>query len=75
MYGATLLFPNDEMPYEVAATTWTNLIGCPKYKGAITLDAIRDFGKATWGNRRRAGRRPSPSPGPTPARTQLAAPR
>jgi len=49
MYGATLLFPNSEMPYAVAATTWTNLIGCPKYKGAITLDAIRDFGKATWG--------------------------
>lgn len=49
MYGATLLFPNSEMPYAVAATTWTNLIGCPKYKGAITLDAIRAFGKATWG--------------------------
>ncbi len=49
MYGGTLLFPNDNMDYEVAATTWTNLIGCPKYKGAITLDAIRDFGKATWG--------------------------
>ena len=49
MYGATLLFPNDKMPYEVAATTWTNLLGCPNYKGAITLDAIRDFGKATWG--------------------------
>ena len=49
MYGATLLFPNEKMPYEVAATTWTNLLGCPKYKGAITLDAIRDFGKATWG--------------------------
>ena len=28
MYGATLLFPNDNMPYEVAATTWTNLLGC-----------------------------------------------
>jgi hypothetical protein len=49
MYGATLLFPNDEMPYAVAATTWTNMLGCPKYKGAITLDAVRDFGKATWG--------------------------
>ena len=24
MYGATLLFPNDEMPYQVAATTWTD---------------------------------------------------
>jgi hypothetical protein len=49
MYGATLLFPNDEMPYEVAATTWTNMLGCPEYKGAITLDAIRAFGKETWG--------------------------
>jgi hypothetical protein len=49
MYGATLLFPNDKMPYEVAATTWTNLLGCPTYKGAATLDAIRAFGKATWG--------------------------
>jgi hypothetical protein len=49
MYGATLLFPNDRMPYEVAATTWTNMLGCPTYKGAITLDAIRAFGKLTWG--------------------------
>ena len=49
MYGATLLFPNEKMPYQVAATTWTNLLGCPTYKGAITLDAVRDFGKATWG--------------------------
>jgi Protein of unknown function (DUF3105) len=48
MYGATLLFPNENMPYEVAATTWRNLIGCNEYKGAITLDAIRDFGKQTW---------------------------
>ena len=49
LYGGTLLFPNEKMPYEVAATTWTNLIGCKSYKGAITLDAIRDFGKETWG--------------------------
>jgi Protein of unknown function (DUF3105) len=65
MYGATLLFPNDNMPYEVAATTWTNLIGCNEYKGAITLDAIRDFGKATWGQ----GPEPVaafPFTGPTP---------
>ena len=57
MYGATLLFPNENMPYEVAATTWSNLIGCNEYKGAITLDAIRDFGKQTWGKGPRAGRR------------------
>ncbi|MBW8060019.1 MAG: DUF3105 domain-containing protein [Solirubrobacterales bacterium] len=49
MFSATLLFPNEEMDYAVAATTWTNLLGCKEYKGAITLDAIRAFGKATWG--------------------------
>jgi hypothetical protein len=49
MYGAALLFPNDEMPFQVAATTWTNLLGCPTYEGAATLDAIRAFGRATWG--------------------------
>jgi uncharacterized protein DUF3105 len=67
MYGASLLFPNENMPYEVAATTWTNLIGCNEYKGAITLDAIRDFGKVTWG---KYGGEPVdafPHNGPTPA--------
>lgn len=49
MYGASLLFPNDRMDYEVAATTWTNLLGCPTYEGQATLDAIRAFGKSTWG--------------------------
>jgi hypothetical protein len=49
MYGASLLFPNDEMVYDVAATTWTNLLACREYKGAATLDAIRAFGKETWG--------------------------
>jgi hypothetical protein len=66
MYGATLLFPNGEMPYEVAATTWTNLLGCPTYEGAATLDAIRAFGKATWG---RYGGEPANAfslKGPTP---------
>ncbi len=38
-----LLFPNPRMPYEVAATAWTQLMGCKTYKGAKTLDAIRDF--------------------------------
>jgi hypothetical protein len=49
MWGGTLVFPNQNMPYEVAATTWTNLLGCNEYKGSITLDAIRAFGKETWG--------------------------
>lgn len=64
MYGGTLLFPNDNMDYEVAATTWTNMIGCPKYKGEITLDAIRDFGKTTWG--RYGGEGAGAVKGPTP---------
>jgi len=70
MYGATLLFPNDEMPYEVAATTWTNLIGCKTYKGAITLDAIRAFGRTTWG---KYGGEPVEAftfTGPTPAKPE-----
>jgi len=67
MYKGALLFPNENMNYEVAATTWRNLMGCPKYKGAVTLDAIRDFGKAHWGH----GREPATAfgfenPGPTP---------
>jgi hypothetical protein len=49
MYGAALMFPNDKMPYDVAAVTWTNIVTFPKYEGAKTLDAIRAFGKQTWG--------------------------
>jgi len=70
MYSGTLLFPNENMSYAVAATTWTNLLGCPEYKGAITLDAIRDFGKATWG---RYGGEPVNAfslKGPTPKKPQ-----
>jgi hypothetical protein len=49
MYGAALMFPYDEMVYDVAAATWTNLLTCREYKGPATLDAIRAFGKETWG--------------------------
>ena len=38
-----LFFPNSEMPYDVAVTAWTQLMGCDKYEGAATLDAVRDF--------------------------------
>ena len=55
------------MPYAVAATTWTNLLGCPAYKGAITLDAIRAFGKATWGKYGGEAAEDFPFTGPTPA--------
>lgn len=66
LYGAALLFPNDNMPYAVAATSWRNLIGCNEYKGAITLDALRDFGKQRWGHGRE-GAMGFPFTGPTPA--------
>jgi Protein of unknown function (DUF3105) len=38
-----LFFPNPDMPYEVAVTAWTKLMGCETYEGAATLDAIRAF--------------------------------
>lgn len=64
MYGGTLLFPNSNMTYAVAATTWTNLLGCAEYKGAATLDAIRAFGRKTWG--RYGGEGAAAVKGPTP---------
>jgi hypothetical protein len=67
MYGATLLFPNDAMPYEVAATTWTNMLTCSSYKGAATLDAIRAFGKTTWGKFGGESVQAFTFTGPTPA--------
>jgi hypothetical protein len=45
-----ILFPNDDMPYEIATTAWTNLMGCKKYEGDATLDAIRDFTAQFRGN-------------------------
>lgn len=42
-FDGMLLFPNPEMPYEVAATAWTQMIGCESFEGRATLDAIRDF--------------------------------
>jgi hypothetical protein len=37
------LFPNAEMPYDVAVTAWTHMVGCDTYEGATTLDVVRDF--------------------------------
>ena len=42
-FSGSLLFPNPDMPYAVAATSWTNLIACDSYMGEKTLDAIRAF--------------------------------
>ncbi len=38
-----VLAPNSGMPYEVAATAWTQLVGCKTFEGAATLDVLRDF--------------------------------
>lgn len=38
-----VLTPNPNMPYEVAATAWTQLVGCDSYEGRATLDVLRDF--------------------------------
>lgn len=43
------LFPNSEMPYAVAVTAWTNMVGCKTYEGAKTLDVIRAFRDAYRG--------------------------
>ena len=43
------MFPNDDMPYDVAVTAWTQLMGCDTFKGDATLDAIRDFRDAYRG--------------------------
>jgi hypothetical protein len=37
-----MMFPNPDMPYEVAATTWVNLIGCKEYTPEA-IDALRAF--------------------------------
>ena len=41
--GGMLLFPNDDMPYDVAATAWTQLLGCKAFEGTGTIDALRNF--------------------------------
>jgi Protein of unknown function (DUF3105) len=38
-----LLFPNPDMPYDVAITAWTQLAGCKTYDGPATLDVLRAF--------------------------------
>jgi len=44
-----LIFPDNQMPYAVAATAWTALLGCPDYS-PVALDAIRDFRDKYRGN-------------------------
>ena len=41
--AGVLFFPNEGITDDVAVTAWTQLMTCPTYEGAATLDAIRDF--------------------------------
>ncbi|MGZ5307860.1 MAG: DUF3105 domain-containing protein [Solirubrobacterales bacterium] len=44
-----LLIQNSQMPYAVAVTAWTQLVGCPKYTPEV-IDVIRDFRDSYRGN-------------------------
>src|SRR5918996_532222 len=44
-----LLFPNPDMPYDVAVTAWTNEVVCPTYNETV-LDVIRNFRDTYIGN-------------------------
>jgi Protein of unknown function (DUF3105) len=44
-----ILFPDPDMPYDVAVTAWTNEAVCPTYDGAV-LDVIRNFRDTYRGN-------------------------
>lgn len=70
MYAGALLFPNPDMPYAVAVTSWRNLLGCDSYEGASTLDAIRAFGAAKFGQSPEPVTGFGPLDGPTPARPE-----
>lgn len=41
--GGMILFPNPDMPFEVAATAWRNMVGCETYEGNATLDVVQNF--------------------------------
>ena len=41
--SGVLMFPNKQLPDQVAAAAWRNRMNCSKYDGAKTLDALADF--------------------------------
>jgi hypothetical protein len=44
-----LLYPDPDMPYEVAVTAWTNMAVCPHYNAEV-LDVIQNFRDTYRGN-------------------------
>jgi Protein of unknown function (DUF3105) len=67
MYGGTLFFPNETLEWAVTATTWGNALECTGYEGAVTMNAIRAFGRQTWGKYGNVPLDKFPVSGPTPA--------
>jgi hypothetical protein len=47
--GGMLLFPDPDMPYDVAVTAWRNLAVCPKYD-PLVLDVLQNFRDTYRGN-------------------------
>jgi hypothetical protein len=41
--SGVLMFPNNQLPDQVAAAAWRNRMNCSKYDGSKTLDALADF--------------------------------
>jgi hypothetical protein len=44
-----LLYPDPDMPYDVAVTAWTNEVVCPNYN-PLVLDVVRNFRDTYRGN-------------------------
>lgn len=44
-----LLYPDPNMPYDVAVTAWTQMVACPNYN-PLVLDVIRNFRDTYIGN-------------------------
>jgi hypothetical protein len=44
-----LMFPNPDMPYQVAVAAWQNIVGCREYN-PLVLDVIRNFRDTFRGN-------------------------
>lgn len=70
MYAGALFFPNEEMPFAVAVTSWRNLLGCESFEGVATMDAIRAFGADKFGKAPEPVTAFGPLDGPTPARPE-----
>jgi hypothetical protein len=47
--GGMIMFPDADLPYDVAFSAWTNAIGCKTYD-PLVLDVVRNFRDTFRGN-------------------------